>query len=59
MFEVMQYLFDRSFASAVVNSALAYNILKCAEALVSFVCGQPGITPQEWIGKRARKENSY
>nr|UJQ92583.1 MAG: putative RNA-dependent RNA polymerase [Mitoviridae sp.] len=48
MFEVMQVLFDRSFASSV-RSALALNIFevpfvkprKGAPSVVSFVCGQP------------------
>jgi hypothetical protein len=42
----MCYLFDRSFASAVVNSALACNIfevpfVKRRNSQVSFVAGQP------------------
>lgn len=46
MFEVFQYLFDRSFASSVVNSALAKNIfevpfVKRRNSTVSFVTGQP------------------
>ena len=45
MFEIMQHLFDRSFASSV-RSALALNIfevpfVKRANSAVSFVCGQP------------------
>lgn len=46
MFEIMQLLFDRSFASSVVNSALATNIfevpfVKRANSTVCFVSGQP------------------
>jgi hypothetical protein len=46
LFEVMQVCFDRSFASAVVNSALAYNIfdvpfVKRRPSTISFVAGQP------------------
>ena len=46
LFEVMQSLFDRSFASSVVNSALATNIflvpfVKLKWSQVSFVAGQP------------------
>jgi hypothetical protein len=41
----MQYLFDRSFASAVVNSALACNIFEipfvARRAVISFIAGQP------------------
>lgn len=39
----MQYSFDRSFASSVVNSALASNVFElCEKELdVSFVAGQP------------------
>lgn len=45
LFEVMQCLFDRSFASSV-RSALALNLfevpfVKRANSTVSFVCGQP------------------
>ncbi|KAL0295858.1 UNVERIFIED_CONTAM: putative mitochondrial protein [Sesamum calycinum] len=46
LFEVFQNLFDRSFASAVVNSALACNIFEVPfsrrrQSSVSFVTGQP------------------
>lgn len=46
LFEVMQYLFDRSFACAVVNSTLACNIFEVhfvrnPNSRVSFVAGQP------------------
>lgn len=46
MFETFQTLFDRSFASAVVNSCLATNIfqvpfVKRKHAAVCFVAGQP------------------
>lgn len=46
IFEVMQSFFDRSFASAVVNSALACNIfevpfVKRKRSQVCFVAGQP------------------
>lgn len=46
LFEVMQMFFDRSFASSVVNSALATNcfsvpFVKRAGSVVSFVKGQP------------------
>lgn len=45
LFEVMCYLFDRSWASAVVNTALAYNIFDVpwtkSKTPVSFVAGQP------------------
>lgn len=46
MFEIFQFLFDRSFASAVVNSALATNIfqvpfVKKKHSAVCFVAGQP------------------
>ena len=48
LFEVVQYLFDRSFASSVVNSAFACNIfevpfvkLKRRFSQVCFVAGQP------------------
>lgn len=46
LFETMVALFDRSFASAVVNSALARNLfevpfVKRRYSRVSFVCGQP------------------
>lgn len=46
LFELMQNLFDRSFASAVVNSALATNIctipwVKRCWSTISFVAGQP------------------
>lgn len=46
LFEVFQYLFDRSFASAVVNSALACNIFEVPfvrkrHSSVTFTAGQP------------------
>ena len=48
LFEVVQYLFDRYFASSVVNSAFACNIfevpfvkLKRRFSQVCFVAGQP------------------
>ncbi|KAG6467717.1 hypothetical protein ZIOFF_074355 (mitochondrion) [Zingiber officinale] len=46
LFEIMCYLFDRSFASSVVNSALAWNIfeipfVKRKFSHISFVAGQP------------------
>lgn len=46
LFEVMQSLFDRSFASSVVNSTLACNIfdvpfVKKRPSTFSFVAGQP------------------
>ena len=47
MFEMFQYLFGRSFASAVVNSALATNLFHVPfvkgrkRSLVCFVAGQP------------------
>ena len=46
LFEVMCVLFDRSFASSVVHSALAWNIfevpfVKRRFSQVSFVAGQP------------------
>ncbi|KAL0304657.1 UNVERIFIED_CONTAM: putative mitochondrial protein, partial [Sesamum angustifolium] len=46
LFEVFQNLFDRSFASAVVNSALACNIFEVPfsrrrQSSVSFVTGSP------------------
>lgn len=46
LFEVMQSLFDRSFASSVVNSTLACNIfdvpfVKKRPSTLSFVAGQP------------------
>lgn len=47
MFEIFQVLFDRSFASAVINSALATNkfyipfVKRSRNAWISFVAGQP------------------
>ena len=46
LFELFQYLFDRSFASSVVNSTLACNIFEVPfvrrkPSTVSFVAGQP------------------
>lgn len=45
MFEIVQCLFDRSFASATVNSALAYNLFDVGfvtkKKAVSFIAGQP------------------
>lgn len=45
LFETMVALFDRSFASAVVNSALGRNLFEVPfvslRFMVSFVCGQP------------------
>lgn len=46
LFELMQSLFDRSFASSVVNSELATNtflvpFVKRKFSIVSFVAGQP------------------
>lgn len=46
LFEIMQFFFDRSFASAVVNSALAFYIflvpfVKRKWSQVSFLAGQP------------------
>lgn len=43
---MVSYLFDRSFASAVVNTALAYNtfdvpFVKSKRVSVCFVAGQP------------------
>lgn len=44
LFEAFQLLFDRSFASAVVNSTLATNLVPFVKrkwSQVSFVAGQP------------------
>lgn len=47
MFEIMCYLFDRSFASSCINSCLAINLLKIpfvkvkGQLELSFVSGQP------------------
>lgn len=46
LFELMQYFFDRSFASSVVNSTLATNIFEVPfvrkqNSFLSFVAGQP------------------
>ncbi|CBI19992.3 unnamed protein product, partial [Vitis vinifera] len=46
LFEIMCYLFDRSFASSVVNSVLAWNIfeipfVKRKFSHISFMAGQP------------------
>nr|YP_010048814.1 hypothetical protein J6695_mgp01 [Aquilaria sinensis]QPK77171.1 hypothetical protein [Aquilaria sinensis] len=46
MFEVFQLLFDRSYASSVVNSLLAQNLFRVPfvrkrDSVVSFVAGQP------------------
>ncbi|KAL0295907.1 UNVERIFIED_CONTAM: putative mitochondrial protein [Sesamum calycinum] len=69
LFEVFQNLFDRSFASAVVNSALACNIFEVPfsrrrQSSVSFVTGQPlgyyaswplfALSHHLWCGMRPR-----
>lgn len=47
LFEVVQYLFDRSFASSVVNSAFACNIFEVPfvklKRLSSMLCGRAAV----------------
>lgn len=53
LFKIMCFLFDRSFASSVVNSALAYNIFDVPfvnrqRSSVCFVAGQPLGSYSSW-----------
>lgn len=53
LFEVMQFLFDRSFASSLVNSTLAWNIfdktfVKRKFYQIAFVAGQPLGSHASW-----------
>lgn len=67
LFELMQSLFDRGFASSVVNSALATNtfavpFVKRKFSIVSFVAGQPlgyySSWVEEWICSTSRAQSS-
>ena len=58
LFEVFQVLFDRSFASSVVNSALATNVFKIPFVHQSLICLHSAWSPSQGYWKKSWSETS-